>query len=79
MLECVVEIRNRYIKLVDVEKQVTNITIKDVPCAFSNNIICGFMQKFGGNLVPSTSCKNEVFISSIDGFTGSAVFLTNFI
>jgi hypothetical protein len=22
-----------------------------------------------------TSCKNEVFISSIDGFTGSAVFL----
>jgi hypothetical protein len=25
---------------------------------------------------PLTFCKNEIFISSIDGFTGSAVFLT---
>jgi hypothetical protein len=30
-----IEIRNRYIKFVDVEKQVTNITIKDAPCDLS--------------------------------------------
>jgi len=33
-----VEIRNRYIKFVDVEKQVTNITIKDAPCELSKKI-----------------------------------------
>ena len=42
-----IEIRNRYIKFVDVEKQVTNITIKDAPCELSNQVICAFMQKFG--------------------------------
>ena len=41
-----VEIRNRYIKLVDVEKQVTNITIEDAPSELSNQIICGLMQTF---------------------------------
>jgi hypothetical protein len=35
------------IKFVDVEKQVTNITIKDAPCELSNQVICAFMQKFG--------------------------------
>jgi hypothetical protein len=42
-----IEIRNRYIKFVDVEKQVTNITIKDAPCELSNLVICAFMQIFG--------------------------------
>jgi hypothetical protein len=41
-----VEIRNRYIKLIDVEKQVTNITIKDALCELSNQVICDFMQNF---------------------------------
>ena len=41
-----VKIRNRYIKLIDVEKQVTNITIKDTPCELSNQVICAFMQTF---------------------------------
>ena len=41
-----VDIRNRYIKLVDVEKQVINITIKDAPCEMSNQVICGFLQNF---------------------------------
>jgi len=41
-----VEIRNRYIKLVDVDKQLTNITIKDAPCELSNQVICDFMQNF---------------------------------
>ena len=42
-----IEIRNRYIKFVDVEKQVTNITMKDAPCELSNQVICAFMQKIG--------------------------------
>ena len=36
-----IEIRNRYIKFIDVEKQVTNITIKDAPCELSNLVIKG--------------------------------------
>ena len=37
-----IEIRNRYIKFVDVEKQVTNITMKDAPCLYSHvcTVIC---------------------------------------
>jgi hypothetical protein len=41
-----IEIRNRYIKFVDVEKQVTNITIKDAPCELSNQVICAFCPGF---------------------------------
>jgi hypothetical protein len=40
-------LKNRKIKFVEVEKQVTNITIKDAPCELSNQVICAFMQKFG--------------------------------
>ena len=42
-----IELRNRYIKLVDVEKQVTNVTIKDAPCELRDIVICGYISKFG--------------------------------
>ena len=41
-----IELRNRYIKLVDVEKQVTNVTINDAPCELSDIAICGYISKF---------------------------------
>jgi hypothetical protein len=47
LLTRVIEIRNRYIKLVDVEKQVTNVTINDAPCELSDIAICGYISKFG--------------------------------
>ena len=45
-----IELRNRYIKLVDVEKQVTNVTIKDAPCELSDISMCGYISKFGVKL-----------------------------
>ena len=42
-----IELRNRYIKLVDVEKQETNVTIKDAPCELRDIAICGYISKFG--------------------------------
>jgi hypothetical protein len=41
-----IELRNRYIKLVDVEKQETNVTIKDAPCELRDIAICGYISKF---------------------------------
>ena len=41
-----IEIRNRYVKLVDEERQVTNITTEDTLCELSIQVICACMQTF---------------------------------
>ena len=33
--------------MVDVERQVTNVTIKDAPCELSDIAVCGYISKFG--------------------------------
>ncbi|CAG2212346.1 CNBP [Mytilus edulis] len=42
-----INLKNRYIRMVDVEQQVTNVTIKDAPCEMSDVTICGHLSKFG--------------------------------
>ena len=42
-----IEIKNRYVKFVDVDKQLTNITIKDLPYELTDQFLATHPAKFG--------------------------------
>ena len=42
-----IEIKNRYVKFVDVDKQLTNITIKDLPYELADQFLATHPAKFG--------------------------------
>lgn len=42
-----VEVQNQHLKCMDVEKEITNITIKDAPVELADITICTYMSQFG--------------------------------
>ena len=42
-----IEIKNQHFKIMDVEKEVTNITIKDAPVELSDLTLCTYMGQYG--------------------------------
>ncbi|KAK3083605.1 hypothetical protein FSP39_000185 [Pinctada imbricata] len=62
------DIKNRNVQLLDVEKTVTNVTIKDAPYELRDEVIVTFMSQFG-QVVPSSVKRGTIKGTEIENGT----------
>ncbi|KAK3102824.1 hypothetical protein FSP39_014202 [Pinctada imbricata] len=64
LLRVGLNIKDKFVKFFSVEKEITNVTIKDAPYEMSDSVICSFMTKYG-EVVPGSIRHGQVTFKNI--------------